>query len=168
MCFCRYPVLAAAGLLSLLCLLQRHAARHVAKLKIPCTFPSSSLLFSPPFRTWRLRVKGHLFCDLVFEGPSNPHPRFILDKGPFYAKGECVNVDALLTSTERFSFHVFRNPFEKTCERPACGSPQQKCGGLSLSPKWFLLNGSSGNVNFLISRAFLSGKYYTNCAIRPM
>lgn len=63
------------------------------------------------------------------------HVMFILDKGPFYAKGECVNVDALLTSTERFSFHVFRNPFEKTCERPACGSPQQKCGGLSLSPK---------------------------------
>ena len=29
--------------------------------------------------------------------------RFTLDKGPFYAKGECVNVDALLISTERFA-----------------------------------------------------------------
>ena len=62
--------------------------------------------------------------------------RFSLDKGPFYAKGECVNVDSLLISTERFAYHVFRNGFEKTGERSACGSPQQTTGGLCLSPKW--------------------------------
>jgi len=41
------------------------------------------------------------------------HIMFTLDKGPFYAKGECVNVDALLISTERFAFHVFRSAFEE-------------------------------------------------------
>ncbi|CAE8649329.1 unnamed protein product [Polarella glacialis] len=35
----------------------------------------------------------------------------ILVKGPFYAKGECVNVDALLCSTERYAFYVFRTGF---------------------------------------------------------
>ena len=39
------------------------------------------------------------------------HVMFILDKGPFYAKGDCVNIDALLISTERFLFHVFRTSF---------------------------------------------------------
>jgi len=63
------------------------------------------------------------------------HVMFSLDKGPFYAKGECVNVDSLLISTERFAYHVFRNGFEKTGERSACGSPQQITGGLCLSPK---------------------------------
>ncbi|CAK9100086.1 unnamed protein product [Durusdinium trenchii] len=60
---------------------------------------------------------------------------FTLDKGPFYAKGECVNVDALLISTERFAYHVFRNSFEKQCElRPAPTSPLG--GGIALmSPK---------------------------------
>jgi len=40
------------------------------------------------------------------------HVMFVLDKGPFYAKGDCVNVDALLVSTERFIFHVFRTSFK--------------------------------------------------------
>lgn len=63
------------------------------------------------------------------------HVMFTLDKGPFYAKGECVNVDALLISTERFAYHVFRNSFEKQCElRPAPTSPLG--GGIALmSPK---------------------------------
>lgn len=68
--------------------------------------------------------------------PGHVDLRFSLDKGPFYAKGECVNVDSLLISTERFAYHVFRNGFEKTGERSACGSPQQITGGLCLSPKW--------------------------------
>lgn len=73
---------------------------------------------------WELPCIGHV--DL----------RFSLDKGPFYAKGECVNVDSLLISTERFAFNVFRNGFETTGERSASGSPQQRTGGLCLSPKW--------------------------------
>lgn len=42
------------------------------------------------------------------------HVMFILDKGPFYAKGDCVNIDALLVSTERFVFHVFRTSFRSS------------------------------------------------------
>lgn len=41
---------------------------------------------------------------------------FILDKGPFFPNGDCVNVDALLTSTERFTFHVFRTSFMQAFE----------------------------------------------------
>ena len=40
------------------------------------------------------------------------HVMFLLDKGPFYGKGDCVNVDALLVSSERFTFHVFRTSFK--------------------------------------------------------
>ena len=36
---------------------------------------------------------------------------------PSWTKGECVNVDALLISTERFAFHVFRSAFEELTER---------------------------------------------------
>lgn len=42
---------------------------------------------------------------------------FLLDKGPFYAKGDCVNIDALLISTERFVFLVFRSPFTQQKEQ---------------------------------------------------
>ena len=36
--------------------------------------------------------------------------------GPFFPNGDCVNVDALLTSTERFTFHVFRTSFMQAFE----------------------------------------------------
>ena len=55
------------------------------------------------------------------------HVMFTLDKGPFYAKGECVNVDALLISTERFAYHVFRSHFDTSRRSPT--------SSLSLSPK---------------------------------
>ena len=61
--------------------------------------------------------------------------RFTLDKGPFYAKGECVNVDALLISTERFAYHVFRNPFDDVDKRlRVSGSPNAINGGVNLWP----------------------------------
>eukprot|EP00437_Effrenium_voratum_P054265 CAMPEP_0181524558 /NCGR_PEP_ID=MMETSP1110-20121109/68499_1 /TAXON_ID=174948 /ORGANISM="Symbiodinium sp., Strain CCMP421" /LENGTH=864 /DNA_ID=CAMNT_0023655305 /DNA_START=62 /DNA_END=2657 /DNA_ORIENTATION=+ len=59
------------------------------------------------FQFWPL-VASYLYF-ICYRGML--HVMFILDKGPFYAKGDCVNIDNLLVSTERFVFHVFRNSF---------------------------------------------------------
>lgn len=59
------------------------------------------------FQFWPL-VASYLYF-ICYRGML--HVMFILDKGPFYAKGDCVNIDALLVSTERFVFHVFRTFF---------------------------------------------------------
>ena len=59
------------------------------------------------FQFWPL-VASYLYF-ICYRGML--HVMFILDKGPFYAKGDCVNIDALLISTERFVFHVFRTSF---------------------------------------------------------
>lgn len=59
------------------------------------------------FQFWPL-VASYLYS-ICYRGML--HVMFILDKGPFYAKGDCVNVDALLISTERYLFLVFRSPF---------------------------------------------------------
>jgi len=60
------------------------------------------------FQFWPL-VASYLYF-ICYRGML--HVMFVLDKGPFYAKGDCVNVDALLVSTERFIFHVFRTSFK--------------------------------------------------------
>ncbi|CAK9074836.1 Putative metal chaperone YciC [Durusdinium trenchii] len=57
------------------------------------------------------------------------HVMFLLDKGPFYAKGDCVNIDALLISTERYMFHIFRTSFkssqQKNTKYPLPDRPQE-------------------------------------------
>ncbi|CAE7154781.1 yciC [Symbiodinium pilosum] len=60
------------------------------------------------FQFWPL-VASYLYY-VCYRGML--HVMFMLDKGPFYGKGDCVNVDALLVSTERFTFHVFRTSFQ--------------------------------------------------------
>lgn len=60
------------------------------------------------FQFWPL-VASYLYY-VCYRGML--HVMFTLDKGPFYGKGDCVNVDALLVSTERFAFHVFRTSFQ--------------------------------------------------------
>eukprot|EP00434_Breviolum_minutum_P009765 symbB.v1.2.008598.t1/scaffold523.1/size192511/20 len=62
------------------------------------------------FQFWPL-VASYLYF-ICYRGML--HVMFILDKGPFYAKGDCVNIDALLVSTERFVFHVFRTSFRSS------------------------------------------------------
>lgn len=164
--FCRCPILAIACMFPLLHLLQRNVACHVAWWRLSCFVgglcwfapPHSPLLFvleqevddswwfndqyavndgTNASKSIQTTWISSLFVGL-WELPCIGHVglRFSLDKGPFYAKGECVNVDSLLISTECFAFHVFRNGFETTGERSASGSPQQRTGGLCLSPKW--------------------------------
>ena len=60
------------------------------------------------FQFWPL-VASYLYY-VCYRGML--HVMFMLDKGPFYGKGDCVNIDALLVSTERFAFHVFRTSFQ--------------------------------------------------------